>query len=235
MNPGSQVALGHLNGAVVDLRGHVQLTGGALGSLTLRYGSLATDQSPSEVRAYDSIRSTSAAATGGWSLLPGDATFSLATRGDLVLQDVADPGRAPQMNASAYEKDGTVGIGQSWFSLWTDRTAVDLFSAGGNLTPLTQTTESDMAAVYPATLRAVAAGGSLYYGRASSFNTNVLPPLQAMVLAPSAKGQLQLLAADSIYGGDLTISRSSAAPDTLATILRPAFQGYVKDLSLIHI
>ncbi|WP_460149308.1 filamentous haemagglutinin family protein [Pseudomonas sp. H1_A03] len=229
VNPGSQITSGHLNGAVVDLRGHVQLTGGALGSLTLRYGNRSTDQSPGEVRAYDSMRSTSATAAGGWSLLPGDATFSVATRGDLVLQDVADPGRAPQMNASAYVKGADLGFGQSWFSLWTERTAIDLFSAGGNLTPLTDTTESDMAAVYPATLRAVAANGSLYYGRASALNNSPPPPLKALVLAPSANGQLQLLAADSIYGGDLTISRSSAAPDTLATILRPAFQGYVKD------
>ena len=227
VNPGSQIASGHLNGAVVDLRGHVQLTGGALGSLTLRYGNQTANQSPSEIRAYDSLRSTSAAATGGWSLLPGDATFSLATRGDLVLQDVVDPGRAPQMNASAYEYNGKIGFGQTWFSLWTDRTAIDLFSAGGNLTPLTQSSESDMATVYPATLRATAASGSLYYGRASSLNTNVELPLQALVLAPSANGQLELLAADSIYGGDLTVSRSSAAPSSLATILHPAYQGFI--------
>ncbi|ETK19758.1 filamentous haemagglutinin family protein [Pseudomonas sp. FH1] len=229
VNPGSQITTGHLNGAVVDLRGHVQLTGGALGSLTLRYGNQPQNQSPSETRAYDSIRSTSATAAGGWSLMPGDATFSLATRGDLVLQDVADPGRAPQMNTWAYDNNGVMGVGQTWFSLWTPGTAIDLFSAGGNLTPLTDTTESDMAAVYPATLRAVAANGSLYYGRASAFNTSPPPPLKALVLAPSAQGQLQLLAGDSIYGGDLTISRSSAAADTLATILRPAFQGYVKN------
>ncbi|KAA8562418.1 Heme/hemopexin-binding protein [Pseudomonas extremaustralis] len=227
VNPGSQTALEHLNGAVVDLRGHVQLTGGALGSLTLRYGSQPKDQSPSEIRAYDPTRSTSAAATGGWSLFPGDATFSLATRGDLVLQDVADPGRAPQMNILAYENNGVSGLGQSWFSLWTNRTAIDLFSAGGNLTPLTDTAESDMAAVYPATLRAVAANGSLYYGRASSFNTAPWPELKALVLAPSTNGQLQLLAGDSIYGGDLTISRSSAAPNSLASILHPAFQGFI--------
>lgn len=227
VNPGSQVTLDHLNGVVVDLRGHVQLTGGALGSLTLRYGARSVDQSPGEIRAYDSMRSTSAVAAGGWTLMPGDATFSLATRGDLVLQDVADPGRAPQMNILAYENNGVSGLGQSWFSLWTDRTAIDLFSAGGNLTPLTDTTESDMAAVYPATLRAVAASGSLYYGRSSAFNNAPPPDPKALVLAPSANGQLQLLAGDSIYGGDLTISRSSAAPDTLATILRPAFQGFI--------
>ena len=230
LNPASQVVADHLNGALVNLRGHVQMTGGALGSLTLRYGNQLKDQSPSEVRAYDPLRSTSALAAGGMSLLPGDATFSLATRGDLVLQDVADPGRAPQMNALAYVNGGVNGIGQSWFSLWTDHTAVDLFSAGGNLTPLTQTLETDMAAVYPATLRAVAASGSLYYGRASTNDPGTPQPLKAMVLAPSANGQLELLAGDSIYGGDLTISRSSATPQSLATILHPAFLGFGSDL-----
>ncbi|TFY88755.1 filamentous hemagglutinin N-terminal domain-containing protein [Pseudomonas kairouanensis] len=227
VNPGSEIALGPLNGALVNLRGHVQLTGGALGSLTLRYGTQPANQSPSEVRAFDTMRSTSALAAGGWSLLPGDATFSLATRGDLVLQNVADPGRAPQMNVLPYEKDGVSGFGQTWFSLWTERTAIDLFTAGGNLTPLTQALETDMAAVYPATLRAVAANGSLYYGGASASNPSIVQPLKAMVLAPSSKGQLELLAQDSIYGGDLTISRSSAAPDTLATIFKPAFLGFI--------
>ena len=229
VNPASQTFADHLNGALVNLRGHVQLTGGALGSLTLRYGNRFTDQSPSEVRAYDPLRSTSAMAAGGLSLLPGDATFSLSTRGDLVLQDVADPGRAPQMNALTFVNKGVNGIGQSWFSLWTDRTAVDLFSAGGNLTPLTQTLETDMAAVYPATLRAVAANGSLYYGSASTSNPGTVQPLRALVLAPSSNGQLELLAGDSISGGDLTISRSSAAPNSLATILRPAFAGFLTD------
>ena len=46
-------------------------------------------------------------------------------------------------------------------------------------------------------------------------------------MAPSTNGQLQLLAGDSIYGGDLTISRSSAAPNSLASILHPAFQGFI--------
>ncbi|MDP2145626.1 MAG: filamentous hemagglutinin family protein, partial [Pseudomonas sp.] len=232
VNPGSQITQDHLNGTLVNLRGHVQLTGGALGSLALRYGSRVIDQSPGEVRAYDPLRATSAAAAGGLSLLPGDATFNLATRGDLVLQDVADPGRVAQTNALAYVNDGVNGVGQSWFSLWTRNTAVDLFSAGGNLTPLTQTLETDMAAVYPATLRAVAASGSLYYGRAATANPGSLPPLAALVLAPSANGQLQLLAGDSIYGGDLTVSRSSAAPDSMATILNPAFLGFVNSLPI---
>lgn len=223
VNPAAVHAIDQLNGALVDLRGHVQLTGGALGSLTLRYGNQNREQSPSEVRAYDPLRSTSALPGGGMSLLPGDATFSLATRGDLVVQEVADPGRAPQMNASGFAD----GFAQNWFSLWTDRTAVDLFSAGGNLTPLTQTLETDMAAVYPATLRAVAASGSLYYGRAAAQDGANVPAVKALVLAPSSNGQLELLAGDSIYGGDLTVSRSSAAPASMATILNPAFMGFL--------
>ncbi len=66
------------------------------------------------MRAYDPLRSTSARAAGGLSLLPGDATFSLATRGDLVLQDVADPGRAPQVNALAY---ANAGVNEDWTQL----------------------------------------------------------------------------------------------------------------------
>ena len=71
----------------------------------------------------------------------------------------------------------------------------------------------------PATLRAVAASGSLYYGRASSGDPSTVPPLRAMVLAPSANGQLELLAGDSIYGGDLPISRSSAASPRTTRLL----------------
>ncbi len=78
----------------------------------------------------------------------------------------------------------------------------------------------------------MAASGSLYYGRAATANPGSLPPLAALVLAPSANGQLQLLAGDSIYGGDLTVSRSSAAPDSMATILNPAFLGFVNSLPI---
>jgi filamentous hemagglutinin family protein len=226
VNPGSQITGGHLNGALVDVRGHVQLTGGALGSLTLRYGIRDGEKNPNEVRAFDPIGYGTARAAGGLSLLPGDATVSLATRGDLVVQDVADPGRAPQTNASPYWSAGSPGLGQSWFSLWTERTAVDLFAAGGNLTPLTESTPTDMATVYPSTLRAVAASGNLYYGRAAALDTTLVPAHGALVLAPSARGQLELLAADSIYGGELSISRSGAAPSSLATVLHPAFQAF---------
>lgn len=45
-----------------------------------------------------------------------------------------------------------------------------------------------------------------------------------LVLAPSNNSQLQLLAGDSIYGGNLSINQSFAAPTTLATPFNPAYE-----------
>lgn len=226
INPASTTVDGHLNGAVIDLRGHAQLDSASMGSLNLHYGSVLNDQSPGETRAYDVFRATRGLAAGGLTLMPGDATFALSTLGDLVVQDVADPGRAPLMSGSAFTSGaGVQGLGLSWFTLWTERTAIDLFSAGGNLTPYTQGVETDLAVVYPSILRAVAASGSLYYGEASKLGTGggVSNRRPALVLAPSASGELQLLAGDSIYGGDLTVTQSSASSSAMATPQRPAF------------
>lgn len=226
INPASTIVDGHLNGAVIDLRGHAQLDSGTLGSLNLLYGNTLDSQSPGETRAYDLFRATRGKASGGLTLMPGDATFALSTLGDLVVQDVADPGRAPLMSGSAFTTGaGVRAVGRSWFTLWTDHTAIDLFSLGGNLTPYTQGTETDLAMVYPSILRAVAASGSLYYGEASRSGTGngVSRQRPALVLAPSASGELQFLAGDSIYGGDLTVSQSSASSSAMATPQRPAF------------
>ncbi|MCE6978427.1 filamentous hemagglutinin N-terminal domain-containing protein [Pseudomonas frederiksbergensis] len=226
INPASTIVVGHLNGAVIDLRGHAQLDSASMGGLNLHYGSRLNDQSPGETRAYDVFRATRGLAAGGLTLMPGDATFALSTLGDLVVQDVADPGRAPLMSGSAFTSGtGVQGLGRSWFTLWTEHTAIDLFSAGGNLTPYTQGVETDLAVVYPSILRAIAASGSLYYGEASKLGTGggVSDRRSALVLAPSANGELQFLAGDSIYGGDLTVTQTSASSTAMATPQRPAF------------
>nr|WP_242487538.1 hypothetical protein [Pseudomonas sp. TH05] len=63
LNPYRQYGAGAFNGALVDLRGHVQVSGSALGSLELHYGARAVDQSSSEIRAFDFQRATLAAAS----------------------------------------------------------------------------------------------------------------------------------------------------------------------------
>lgn len=218
-----------LYGAMVNLRGNAQVRATSLGGIDLIYGRLDSDQVPGERRAYDPFVSTLGLANGGPTLVPGDATFSLNSLGDLVLQGVVDPGRTPLMNGTPYTSaSGVEGYGLSGFSLWTERTAIDLTSAGGNLTPVSQgrtEQDTDSALVYPAKLSAVALTGSLYYGNAT-LRENARSARTALVLAPSSQGRLDLLAGDSIYAGGYSISRSGASTGSLATPLNPSYQGY---------
>ncbi|HCE9911774.1 TPA: filamentous hemagglutinin family protein [Pseudomonas aeruginosa] len=218
-----------LYGAMVNLRGNAQVRATSLGGIDLIYGRLDSDQVPGERRAYDPFVSTLGLANGGPTLVPGDATFSLNSLGDLVLQGVVDPGRTPLMNGTPYTSaSGVEGYGLSGFSLWTERTAIDLTSAGGNLTPVSRgrtEQDTDSALVYPAKLSAVALTGSLYYGNAT-LRSNARSDRTALVLAPSSQGRLDLLAGDSIYAGGYSISRSGASAGRLATPLNPSYQGY---------
>jgi len=229
LNPAGKAGGGHMNGALVDLRGHAETLATQLGSVALQYGTQATDHVPLETRAFDVFRATRASPRGAMTLVPGDATFSVATLGDQVVQDVADPGRVTPFNATPFTgAAGEQGYGYSWFSLWTPRTALDLFSAGGNMTPLTAPvgTATDLAIVYPSIVRAAAAHGSLYYGKAIGSPNTIREYDAPLLLAPSGYAQLQWLASDSIYAGGYAISQSGAAADSIATPFKPGFTGW---------
>ncbi|CAM2767696.1 filamentous haemagglutinin family protein [Janthinobacterium lividum] len=229
LNPAGTAGLSHINGALIDLRGHAETSATQLGSLALQYGSQPTQHVPLETRAYDAFTATRATPQGGMTLVPGDATFTVATLGDQVLQDVADPGRVPLFSASAFTSaKGEAGVGYSWFSLWTPRTALDLFSAGGNMTPLTAPvgTATDLAVVYPSIVRVAAPNGSLYYGKATASWNSATSYADPLVLAPSPSAQLEWLAGDSIYAGGYAISQSGAGADSMATPFKPAFVGW---------
>ena len=235
-----------LQGALINLRGAAQLTGGALGAINLQYGAYSAYQDPREVRAFDPFTATIGNAGGGLVLIPGDSGMRLSTRGDLVLGGAADPGRVRLQNSTPFtDADGVehTGGGLSSFSLWTDHTAIDLFSAGGNLTPSTQmaevteggtltsgtnTSPTDGRFVYPSILRAVAAQGSIYAGPSAAYNISSVYPLlsYSLLLAPSHAGQLELLAGNSIYAGGYGINQSGASLSAIATPFAPAFDGY---------
>jgi len=235
-----------LQGALINLRGAAHMTGGALGGINLQYGAGAVFNDLRETRALDPFTSTTGSASGGVVLIPGDSGMSLSSRGDLVLGGAADPGRVSLMNASPImAADASVEQGGilSGFSLWTDHTAIDLFSAGGNLTPGTQiaefstsnglitgrnTSPTDGRFVYPSILRAVAGQGSVYAGPSATFIGVNNYPLQgySLLLAPSKSGQLELLAGDSIYAGGYAINQSGASPMAVATPFKPAFNAY---------
>jgi len=193
-----------LDGLIANLRGNVAVSAASIGNIQLQYGPFANAQNPREVRPYDPFTATKADSFGGPTLLPGDSTFTLTARGDLVVGGVIEATRREtvdqELNAPLIP----------WFSLWSDRTAIDLFTAGGNLTPgnaklLISGTNKDLS--YPSILRAVAPSGSLYAD-------------EALILAPSPNGQLEWLVGESIYGG--VVSRSSADPAIVTTPFRPA-------------
>ncbi len=238
-----------LQGAMINLRGNVQVQAGALGGIDLTYGRDPDLHDTTDTRAFDPYTASIASATGGLVLIPGDATVSLATRGDLVLGGATDAGRMSQYSTTAFNATGAAdgqysGRGYSWYSLWTDHTAIDLFSAGGNLTPSTQigevqsgspeplagrtTSPTDGRFVYPSILRAVAANGSLYYGPSALHSVSNAPNVSgySLLIAPSANSQLEFLAADSLYGGGYAINQSGADSSAIATPFKPGFVGY---------
>ena len=233
LNPASDLSAGVLNGTLVNIRGNAQLSSDAVGKVGLKYGFIDDARLPGETRPFDALKASRGLASGGMTLVPGDATFSLATQGDLVLQEVVDPGRVVLLNrtpftrGSSAEGDLQLGTGTSWFSLWTEHTAIDLFSAGGNLTPNTTGKPSDLAVVYPSIVRATAASGSLYYGKASALAQGDPGYNSTLLLAPGKRGQLQFLAYDSIYAGGMFVTPSSADPRIMATPWKPAFVGEV--------
>ncbi len=234
-----------MQGALINLRGNVQFSGGAIGGLDLRYSSQPALRDAKDSRGYDPYESSLASATGGLALIPGDAVIRLDTRGDLVVGGASDPGRVALQNSTPFRlRDGTQidGGGYSWFSMWTANTAIELSSAGGNLTPSRQTSHSaqglalqtgrntsasDARYWYPSILRATAYDGSIYAGVSAGYlnaEDGGLP--YSLTLAPGARGQLELLAGNSIYAGGYAINRSGADPASVANVLAPAFAGY---------
>ena len=207
---------------VANLRGTISVKAGSIGSLELSYGG----RSPDDPRAPDPLEPTGAGMTGGLLAVPGDATVSVATLRNLVFAGSRDPGRVAVQNDMAFSyvrPDGSVadspGNGVAWFSLWTPSSAVELVSAGGHLAPVTsyypdQATDRLVAP----TLRAIAANGNIYLGG-------------SMELAPSPRGQLELLARQSIYGASFVVSMSGAAVtvDGLANPFKPGFSGWLLD------
>ena len=133
-----------LNSTFTNLRGALRMEAGAVGGVELRFDRA----DPKESRPYETYTAGTAIASGGPILVPGDSGVRIDARGDLVLGGTADAGRVKQLtNGSPFNYQGVErqGEGWSWFSLWTPATAIDLFSAGGNLTPTSAWIQSDRA------------------------------------------------------------------------------------------
>ncbi|KOQ76888.1 filamentous haemagglutinin family protein [Stenotrophomonas maltophilia] len=234
-----------LSGALVNLRGRMQLDAARIGGMVTNVAHYVAPYSG--LRQEDPFRAKLGDAMGGPVLVLGDAVATLQSRGDLVLAGVADAGRVPVPSYNALALgDGRTAASSSWFSLWTANTAVDLISAGGDLAPGQQrgtvmaTAESgELFAeavkqrggadlrywLYPSQLRMLAASGSI---RLAETSTTGGDARDVLLTAPSARGSLEVLAMDSILvpmrGADIS---SSGADVRLPSPFAPAFTAEV--------
>ena len=193
---GQGVDAGFTGGSFADLRGNLSIQAGSIGGIDLVYGqSEAGDPIPTHL----STAALYSYAFGGPQLIPGDGTVDLAVRGDLVFGNAIDAGIInPTYVVNTTEATDTAdplkqGDAESFFSLWTSSTAINAFSAGGNIVPFaSNTAATGDTGLFPATLRLFATSGSVYSGVGGTLE-----------LAPSPQGQLEILAENSIYGNAL--------------------------------
>ena len=232
-----------VNGDIIDTRGNVSVTAGAIGRIDPVYGASAAILS--DPRSLDPFTSEDGIPNGGIEVVPGDGSVAISALRDLVLAGAADPGRVPLASYTdirGYQQ--TVGIhakgGDTGFTLWEPDTAIALSSDGGNVAPTTIPNQAlttlsfandnptDFRSIYPANLFVTAATGNIIYGQygvtpasylaaGNMAGTNSVEfSLETM---PAANGEIAFLAGGSInanfYPVDLSRRRSgrAVAPD----------------------
>jgi len=238
-----------VNGDLIDIRGDVNVTAGAIGRIDYVYNG--PSQNLYDPRAIDPATPDNGVPNGGIVLVPGDGTITLATDRDLVVGGAGDPGREPEQSLPA---DGTSYTGTltpstgdfTGFTLWQSTTAISLFSSGGNVTPTSLPNQTlaisgavgndlptEARSEYPPTLLVTAATGDIIYGQDdtnpspqnATVANDVFPYLDyALETMPSATGQVQFLAGKSIFANGYVIDMSGADPAGLSTPADPAVQ-----------
>jgi filamentous hemagglutinin family protein len=216
-------------GSVTDLRGNIVISAGAIGNVTQSISGYSTSIDP---RTLDSNTFKHAGDTPGPTISPGDGTVTINARGNLVLGGVGDPGMATPVGTdgmpyTAINPDGSTTLvsngGTSSFTLWRPATAIALYSAGGDVMPLAGGTFNNFSqnanGYYPGTLSVVAANGDIRFAELASGFVTAMP----IELLPSPIGQLDLLAAGTIYGSGQVVSMSGADLSALATPARTLF------------
>lgn len=210
-------------GSITNLRGDVTVSAGAVGALAPNtWASYLVSYDP---RAVDPTVFKRSLKAPGPLVIPGDGSVSIVTRGDLVLGGAGDAGMATpvDLHGIAYtvrNADGTTTVrsgGQSNFTLWTPETAINLYAAGGDAAVLTGIS-SNSTGFFPGTLTVAAANGDIRFAEPGYGGSGT-----TIELMPSPFGQLELLAAGSIYGTAQVVAMSGADMSTLATPFNAVF------------
>ena len=252
---GSGTHMMDLGGLLVNLRGATSVQASALGDQAYLYGGLDASGINDQWRYQTPFDSSTLAAAGGLVFAPGDSTFNIHVLNDLVLAGVSDPGRVPGVNRQTFDYDGAMhSSGSTWYTLWTDHTAINLFSAGGDIALGTQLGEllpnnalpsaiinaapDGGRYVYPSSLGVIAGGGSVYMGVAAIGGGSQAYGLSneyAVWIAPGTNAGVEILAAENLYGGNLSISPSPASTSVVATPFNPAFTGTAGNVTVSNL
>ncbi|ODP32141.1 filamentous haemagglutinin family protein [Pandoraea sp. ISTKB] len=213
-------------GAVTALRGDTTIDAGSIGAMATYGNGLYWKSLDPRAQSFDTIKGVTF--TRGPTVIPGDGTVSINTRGDLVLGGAGDAGMtlSTDVEGSYYTNAaGTVGKGgNTRFTLYRPETGIRLFTAGGDVAPLDGGVGGDAmtngTTYLPGSLSVVAANGDI------RFNTQLGPsdPRGNIELISSPVGQLEMLAAGTIYGQGATVAMSGADMSSLATPQHPFFQ-----------
>ncbi|MCP3018177.1 filamentous haemagglutinin family protein [Cupriavidus basilensis] len=212
-------------GSVTALRGDIAIDAGAVGVIAQNTGpSYWTSYDP---RVLDVSTIKRSMQTPGPTVVPGDGTVTVSTRGDLVLGGAGDAGMTALADSAGmyYTVPGAIVKGaNAQFTLWRPSTAIRLLAAGGDVAPLNGAVPGSGGqngnGFFPGSLSVAAANGDIRLRDTDS--AGALPGV--IELIPSPTGQLELLAAGSIYGSGSTVSMSGADMASLATPARPLFQ-----------
>jgi hypothetical protein len=214
-------------GSITSLRGNTTIDAGSVGA-TAAYGNGSYWKSY-DPRTQDVTTVKGVTQTRGPTVLPGDGVVTITSRGDLVLGGVGDAGMnlVSDVNGSYYTNStgAIVKGGNTQFTLWTPSSAIRLFSAGGDVMPLDggysgTAHQNATAGFYPGSLSVTAANGDIRFA-------TVMSPAESptsLELIASPTGQLEMLAAGSIYGQGATVAMSGANMSGLATPQHPYFQ-----------
>ncbi|WP_432239075.1 filamentous haemagglutinin family protein [Herbaspirillum robiniae] len=229
-----------LYGALVGLRGALSLSAGQIGTIERIYG---PGQDARDLRTSNPYIPSLTRSTGGVLVMAGDSGMDVASRGDLVLGGTGNAGLVNTPNTVAFSAtNGNGERGMSWFSLWSDHTALRAFSAGGDMAFDTRPSETNAKIgtynwdytsnggwfMLPGEVSAVAGVGSIYYGQSLAYRhagNATQWETGGLLLAPQGKRNVELLAGNALYGGGYPIAVSGADGAVMATIWHPGFFG----------
>ena len=237
-----------VNGDIIDVRGNVAVSAGAIGRIDPLYDASAVLLA--DPRTLDPFTSEDGVPNGGIEVAPGDGSVDISTLRDLVLAGAADPGRVLEQSVTRLNTYGTAlsgyqdSGGETGFTLWQAGTSISLFSDGGNVTPTTIPNTSpsaltfandaptDYRSIYPPSLFVTAATGDIIYGQfgvtpaaggAGGTIGSASTGAFSLETMPAPDGQISFLAGGSIQANFYAVDLSGANPAGLSLPTDPAF------------